>query len=376
MKIKSKLTFGIAFLFAAFLAVGGSSLYFIFNISKQNKLIMKDNQLSLGYTENMLQTLDKIQNIQLLSVFNNSYRTDSTDLKILLGDFEKNMALENGNITEIGEREKVDQLQINYTKFKKLLFTLPKVSENEKHNLYLTNILPVYNEIKNIIYSISDLNTHAIIRKNDFANLTVSRSYVILSFITSVCLLFFFSFIFSFPSYILRPINEIAEGVTQISKRNFSYRLNFNSKDEMGEISRAFNDMASKLEEFSYSQESFQLFGKEMAEAALNKIDYPLILINEYQKITFLNTYAEKLLKLSSFDTINQTVYKLALKNDLLRTIMLDFDQKTDTDPYILVDFNGKNVKFEKIISAVSTVKKDNELITPIGHIILLKPQV
>jgi hypothetical protein len=67
MKIKTKLVLAIVFLFVEFLIVSLFSLYFIFKISQQNNLITKDNNLSIGYSENMLQSIDKI-NYQVIHI--------------------------------------------------------------------------------------------------------------------------------------------------------------------------------------------------------------------------------------------------------------------------------------------------------------------
>ena len=192
MKIKTKLAFGIVFLFAVFLIVGGSSLYFTLKISKQNRLIMKDNHLSLGYTENMLQAIDKINTIQTSYIFNSHYLVNRKELSILFKNFEQNLSNEENNITEIGEKEQVQLLKDNYDKYKSLVSLSIEDSVSEKPHFYFANILPTFTEIKTIIFAISDLNMQAIVRKNENANETASHSYLVLSVVTSISFLVFF----------------------------------------------------------------------------------------------------------------------------------------------------------------------------------------
>ena len=93
MKIKTKLISGIVFLFAEFLIVSLCSLYFIFKISQQNNLITKDNNLSIGYAENMLQSIDRINDIKASSVFNPHYLLNESEFSGFLQKFEKNLSI-------------------------------------------------------------------------------------------------------------------------------------------------------------------------------------------------------------------------------------------------------------------------------------------
>ena len=172
MKIKTKLAFGITFLFAVFLIVGGSSLYFTLKISKQNRLIMKDNHLSLGYTENMLQAIDKINTIQTSYIFNPHYLVNHKELSVLLNRFEQNLLGEKNNITEIGEKEQVELLKLHFDKYKTLVPLSTNDSVGDNPHFYFSNVLPTFTEIKTIIFAISDLNMQAIVRKNETANKT------------------------------------------------------------------------------------------------------------------------------------------------------------------------------------------------------------
>jgi two-component system, NtrC family, sensor histidine kinase KinB len=374
MKIKMKLVFGITFLFAAFLIVGGSSLYFTLKISKQNQLIMKDNHLSLVYTENMLQAIDKINTIQASYLFNPNYQLDKKELLLLLNNFERNLSDEANNITEIGEKEQVQFLKDNFDKYKGLLSLSVKDSVRTKPHFYFDNILPNFSEIKTIIFAISDLNMQAIVRKSDTANETASHSYLVLAAMTSICFLIFFLFIFGFPSYITTPIKELTEGVREIAERNFTARVHFKGDDEFGEISRAFNTMASRLEEFDEARKKSPLYENELTEAAMNKIPEPMILLDDRQNITFINTASEKLLGISLYEVANKYAPDIALHNEIMRFLIKDIGHfQGKPEESIILEYNGSNTRFKREISMITASKKDNELVVPIGHIVMLK---
>ena len=49
--------------------------------------------------------------------------------------------------------------------------------------------------------------------------------------------------------WIIRPVEALRHGVSQMAERNFSYRVPVEGKDELGELAQGFNDMAEQLSE-------------------------------------------------------------------------------------------------------------------------------
>ena len=374
MKIKIKLISGIAFLFAEFMIVSLFSLYFIFKISQQNNLITKDNNLSIGYAENMLQSIDRINDIKASSVFNPHYLLNESEFSGFLQKFEKNLINEENNITETGEKELANSVRDNFGKFKTLLSESVGTSVNDKPGFYYANLLPTVNEIKFALFAISDVNMNAIVRKNVKANDTAKHSYIVLSMVASICFLVFFTFIFSFPKYIAEPIEILAKSVKEIANRNFKERVYFNSDDEFGQISEAFNNIAEKLEEYEKVEIGQLLNGKARAESIINRMDEAIIILDEHQNITLVNILAEKLLGLNQLNIINKNAFDIASNNELLRFMIKDLNQDNSkqTETFTLTSDGIKTI-YTSEMHLISTYNKKKDFIVPIGYKISLK---
>ncbi len=238
MKIRTKLTLAFAFLLVEFLVVSLFSLYFTYKISQQNDLITKDNNLSIGYCEKMLQSIDKINDFNSSSIFNPHFVPDRKELSLFLTSFEKYLVDEENNITETGEMELAQSVRENFEKFKSLMADSVRSSVKDDPGYYYSILLPAVNEIKFALFAISDINMNAIVRKNITANNTAGHSYIVLSIIATIFFLVFFAFIFSFPKYIAEPIEILAKNVNEIANKNFKVRMAFNTNDEFGQISR------------------------------------------------------------------------------------------------------------------------------------------
>jgi len=168
MKIKGKLTSGIAFLFIEFLVIALFGAYSIYHISKLSEMIMKDNNLSIRYAENMLQTIDGINALQLAIALAPSKTKSETELVGLYDQFEENLKKATDNVTEPGERELLQALTGEYRVYKTSAAQMGAVKN--KANFYVRDLSSRHRSLKAKIYNISDINMQAILKKNERVN--------------------------------------------------------------------------------------------------------------------------------------------------------------------------------------------------------------
>ena len=374
MKIKTKLILAFAFLLVEFLVVSLFSLYFIFKISQQNNLITKDNNISISYSENMLKSIDKINDFNSSSIFNRHFVPDRKELSLFLTNFEMNLVNEENNITETGEKELAQSVRNNFEKFKLLMSDSVRSSVEDKSGYYYTILLPTVNEIKFALFAISDMNMNAIIKKNVQANETAGHSYIILSIIASIFFLVFFAFIFGFPKYIADPIEILAKNVNEIANNNFKVKMALKTNDEFGQISKAFNDIAASLEEYKKFETEILLERKELAESIIRRMDEPVLILDANQNIIMVSILAEKLLNLNYINIINKSASEVAQKNDLLRFMLRSLiqDASFQTNTFTLTS-NDIKTTYTSEMNIITKPGKNSDLVIPIGYLISLK---
>jgi hypothetical protein len=374
MKIKTKLILAFVFLLVEFLFVSLFSLYFIFKISQQNNLITKDNNLSINYSENMLQSIDKINNFNSSSIFNPHFVPDRKELSLFLINFEKNLVNEENNITETGEKELAQSVRENFEKLKSLMSDSVRSSVEDKSGYYYSILIPTVNEIKFALFAISDINMNAIVRKNQTANDTAGHSYIVLSVIASIFFLVFFVFIFGFPKYIADPIEILAKNVNEIANKNFKVRMAFSTNDEFGQISKAFNEIAVSLEEYNKLETEILIERKELAESIIRRMDEPVLILDVNQNIILVSLLAEKLLNLNVVNIINKSAPEVAKKNDLLRFMLRSLIQDTSfqTNTFTLTS-NDIKTTYTSEMKIITKPGRNSDLVVPIGYLISLK---
>lgn len=296
MKIKTKLRLGFGFLFVVVLFFGAIAIYYIQEISKNAKVILKDNYETLSYTREMRTLLDE---------------NDLPLSAAVASQFGKQLAKEENNITEQGEREAVMQLHKAFARLTQLQSTLNTRKAAER-------------EVRLHLRKIELLNMQAIVRKNDAARASVNRASLILGFAGTFTFLVLFSFSVNFPGFIANPLRALLEGIREISEKNYGKRLHFEQNDEFAEVASAFNNMAARLNDWENSNLATILSEKRRIETIIEQMQDAIMGINEKQEVLFMNDAARKVLNINEDIVAGQNAQKLVQNNDLFKSILTD----------------------------------------------------
>jgi signal transduction histidine kinase len=289
LRIKSKLSLGILFLFVVIMLTGIVGLFSINRLADESKNILKANYESIVYAKNMQSDLDQFATKNFSSI----------------GDFEKNLEAQEKNITETGEQEATSSLRDLFEKFR-------------QHDTSVV-LIPL---LRKQIYLISELNMNAIVRKSNETQQTANKAKLYLAILGTLSFLLSFSFLLNFPGYIANPIKELTAGIKQIANKNYSQRINIDKSDEFGELAEAFNSMAKQLNDYENSNLAKIIFEKRRIETIINGMKDPIIGLDENSRILFVNTTAVKVLGINETDLTGKYAPDIALKNDLLRNLL------------------------------------------------------
>jgi PAS domain S-box-containing protein len=328
MRLKTKLTLGLVFLFVVILAFGILGIFYINRLSSDEKLILKDNYITLEYCNNMLKALEELPG-------------DTTSMHV----FEKNLSLQELNITEPGELEATQAVRKNF-------------GEMQQNPADTSN----YKDMRRAIFAIQDINQYAIIHKEQRFSVTASSANLWLTIIVTILTIVAFTFIVNFPEIISEPVRILSEGIAEIAKKNYSKRLHLEQDDEFGELAEAFNTMAEKLDEYEHSNLAQIMFEKTRIETIINQMKDGIVGFDEKRTVLFVNALAENLFGMKEKDLLGRYAADIAIQNDLMRTL-LQGDGKKELKIYA----EGKESYFSK---EPITVRKDDQVI---GEVIVLR---
>lgn len=298
-------------------------------LKNDSSRVLKNNHETLMYCNNILKSLDEIPSNP------NAYAV-----------IDSNIRKQEANITEPGEKEATVLLRKNFEELK----LNPKDSAN-------------YPEIRQSLQVINLLNQEAILRKSKAAEATAENATTWLTVIFSILTLIAFTLAVNFPSIISRPIRALAEGITAIAQKNYQKRIHLEQKDEFGELANAFNIMAQKLDDYESSNLAEIKFEKSRIETIINQMKDGIIGFDAKKNILFINAVAQSLLGIKEQDIVGRYAADIAVKNDLMRTLLQDEQIKKELKIYA----DDKESYFSK---DVFDVKNENQVI---GQVIVLR---
>jgi signal transduction histidine kinase len=329
LKLKTKLSVGLIFLFLVILIFGIIGIANVTILSRDTDLIIKDNYESLVYCNSMLKSLEFIKTSK-----------DAADL------FKLNLDKQEANITEQGEKEATAEIKKNY---QELL-----ADPNDPSNFI---------EIRQSIYVVQDLNNTAIYRKNAVAQNSAKNAKLWMTIIFTMLTLISFTFIFNLPGIISQPIQSLSDGIKEIANKNYSKRIYLKQQDELGDLAKAFNGMAEKLDLYEHSNIAKMQFEKSRIETIINQMKDGIIGLDANRNILFLNAVAQKLIGLKESDIIGKYAPDIALNNDLMRKLFQTDPDEKDLKIYL----DEKEGYFNKDLLDVTS---NNEVI---GQVVVLR---
>ncbi|MBO9633382.1 MAG: HAMP domain-containing protein [Chitinophagaceae bacterium] len=290
MRLKTKLTLGIGFLFLVIVVFGVFGIISIHRLKGDADRVLKNNYETLVYNNNMLKAMEHL-------------RSDSLALRL----FENNLLLQEKNITEPGEKDG--------TILVRQYFEQLRINRNDS---------VAQAGIRQSIQLINDLNQEAILHKNQSARDSAESAATWMTIIFTILALIAFTLVLNFPGVISNPIRQLSAGISAIANKNYSRRIHLSQKDEFGDLANAFNIMAEKLDEYEHSNLARIKFEKSRIEAVINNMRDAIIGFDEKRQVLFLNSVAESLIGLREKDVIGKYAPDLALRNDLMRTLLQD----------------------------------------------------
>lgn len=302
--VKSKIRLGTLFLFLLTLLSCGIGIFHLVRLKNDTNRIVKNNYESLDYCHQLQRILD----------------SNYIDRHRSLFLFDSTLKLQEVNITEVGEKEATGEIRRAFENYEK---------GDER----------VEDQIRSGIQHVLTLNMGAIEQKNEKAANTANKALTYISFLAAVVFLIGFTFSYNFPSVLTSPVNALTEGIQEISRKNYQYRIHLDRKDEFGQMAVAFNDMAERLEYFENSNLNKIIFEKTRAEAVINSLKEASIGIDKNDTILFANNQALQLLGLQAKDLVGKLVKDVSQKNDLFRYLI----EEKGNIPFKIVLDNREN---------------------------------
>jgi signal transduction histidine kinase len=195
-------------------------------------------------------------------------------------------------------------------------------------------------------YIIIDLNRE----NNLLANFMLRTSFALLFFIIIGCLV-----VIAIAKQVVKPIVELSLATKKVAKGHFNIQLDYNRRDEIGDLAQNFNLMAKELNSMTYLRRDFissvshefktplasisgfaKLLHKDNLSSEERK-EYTAIIIEETTRLSNLSSNILRLSKLENQVIMEQKV-KFSLDEQIRKCIVLLESQWNKKDIFLNID--------------------------------------
>jgi PAS domain S-box-containing protein len=318
--LRQKLSLGFGGLLLIMLIGGVQSIIQFRYLGKSIDVILKENYNSVVACQDMKEALERMDSGVLFTSLGYQ-QLGNEQIKKNEATFEKALQIELHNITIPGEGEKAAALQALFTSYKFKIHNLQKQSQSgNARRVYLDQILPLFQQVKNTADDILQMNQRNMNEANDRARKDAAaaqeRMYLFL-----LCGIFVaVAFMLFIGKWILRPIERLIRYTEEIRDGNIDLVVKIDSDDEIGRLSEAFNDMTAGLRKFRRGAQAKLLRTQQATKEALNNLPDAVVIVDPDGKVEMSTNSAQEFFGLNP-DTQIQAL-AVPLFNELFQDIV------------------------------------------------------
>lgn len=252
--IRQKLSLGFGSLLLIVLVIGIQSITLLTQLGQSIDVILRENYRSVIACQEMKESLERMDSAALFILLGH----EREGAELIAGSaqkFDSALQVTLNNITLPGELEKTHTIMGLFQKYRSALVKVQVKSQSleARRDTYFRQLLPVFQEIKDTADDILKLNQNNMSEANDRARLiaTSARDRMILLLLIGAAVAG--GFIVFSGKWVLRPIIRLTASVQEIRRGNLDLVVAADSRDEIGQLSSAFNAMAASLRDLRRS---------------------------------------------------------------------------------------------------------------------------
>lgn len=265
-----------------------------------------------------------------------------------------NLEKQKSKLKEVDISVYIKQIESNFEELK-----------NQPDNKYIEML------IRRDISNIMQINIDAIISKSNHAGQTAKKAIHRLTLFGISCFIVALILLLNLPRSIAKPITKLIEGTKEISKKNYEHRIYIRKGQEFKNLAESFNYMTEKLQEYAHISLSKLWFEKKRIEIIINSLYDPIIILDEYNNILFINNQALNIADLKIENVLGLPIEKIVQTNIFMQSLFKDIsikDLKEGKKQEIKLKINNEEKYFDVkyldiMIGSMTTEKKAGTII-------------
>ncbi|MES1205428.1 MAG: ATP-binding protein [Pseudomonadota bacterium] len=296
MTLRARLLLAQVPLALALVIVGVVSAVVTTQLGERARLILADNYRSVLAAQRMKESLERIDSFSVLVTLGRTARAE-TDMARHQTIFATELAVQEGNITEAGEIAVTRGLRAAWVDYQQALDRFQRrPPEQNAADMYFATLEPRFNRVKAAAEEILAINQDAMVRKSDRA---VERAQaferVVMAAVVLALLLGLLASTWLTARW-LRPLGIVHAAIRRFGEGDLVARASVPGRDEIAAVAAAFNGLAETLQRYRASTLGELLQGQQEAQAAIDSLPDPVLLLDANGAVRGANSAASTFL--------------------------------------------------------------------------------
>jgi signal transduction histidine kinase len=302
MTLRRRLLLAQAPLAAALVLLGAASLRTATSLGQSSQNILKDNYRSVLAAQRMGDALDALDGQALLRAAGRAAGPDDD----LIRRFEEELRVQDGNVTEPGEADATRRLRAAWEDYQRVRRSAAAAAQPIA--AYLDSVRAAGQRVRSAAGEILDLNQDAMVRKSNETARIAGRYLQLMLVATLAALALGLLASVSITARMVRPLSSLAQAVRRFGEGDLEARVRPRGRDEIAALGREFDTMADRLAQYRRSSLGELLQAQQAAQAAIDSLPDPVLMLSPSGRVLNLNRAAEALLRLPPGEGAGATV--------------------------------------------------------------------
>ncbi len=313
MTIRAKLTLALGGLALLAVALGVAGVVLLGRLGPAVDVVLRDNQRSVLAMQRVKEGLEREDSGALFGLLGEIARAEAL---VRANDriVRDAIALELTNVTVPGEGEQAERLARAYGQYRAAAPAIldPTRPADERQRLYFETLLPAFTETKAAADSVLALNQAQIVRANGEARaLAQSGKELMLGLLLGAVLLAAGA-VFAGERLVVRPLRRLTRAVRSAQAGDLDVVVPAETRDEVGTLAGAFNDLTAALREIRRTDRARLLRTQHATQAAVDALPDAVALVSPQGVVELSNRTARRLFALEPGTVAAQAVPALA----------------------------------------------------------------
>jgi signal transduction histidine kinase len=293
-----KILIGLLPTLAILVALGLWAIVMFYRLGGNIDVILRENYRSVLAAEGMKEAIERMDSGLLFAVGGQDTR-GRAQFEKNRPRFETQLEIEQGNVTVPGEQELADDLARLFRRYLAAadrFFRLPAEQEGRRAEIYFGELLPTFDAIRKRADQVLTLNQDNMTAMDQRARENAARSIrlMVVALLGAIALTAIVTL--RMNRAIERPIHAVTDAARALARGELDQVVPAGSRDELGELATAFNQMARTIREYRQAGTARLLRAQKTAQATIDSFPDPVVVVDPLGSVEQANPAARRLL--------------------------------------------------------------------------------